>query len=98
MSNIVAETILEQLGGNKFRVMTGAKGFVSSSKTLTFRIGRNSHKITAVDIELMPTDLYAMTFYRGSGLKLREYTKTVGLYADMLQREFTSVTGLDTHL
>ena len=34
----VANTILQQLGGNKFRVMTGAKNFVGSNDALTFRL------------------------------------------------------------
>ena len=35
MSNMtVAKTILEQLGGNKFRMMTGAKNFMGFSNGL----------------------------------------------------------------
>lgn len=96
--NEVAKTILAQLGGRRFMVMTGAKDLVAGPTTLTFRVGRNCHKVTKVRVELMPTDLYAVTFYRGAGLNLKEYAKTVGLFADQLQREFTLGTGLDTHL
>ena len=38
----VAKTILEQLGGNKFRVMTGAKNFMGFTDGLVMKIGRNS--------------------------------------------------------
>ena len=43
MSNMsVAKTILEQLGGNKFRMMTGAKHFMGFAEGLVMKIGRNS--------------------------------------------------------
>jgi len=38
----VAKTILEQLGGNKFRMMTGAKKLAGDENSLSMRIGRNS--------------------------------------------------------
>ena len=34
----VAETILSQLGGNRFRVMTGAKNFAATDNSLRMRI------------------------------------------------------------
>ena len=37
----VANTIYRQLGGNKFRVMTGAKNMVSHEFALSMKIGRN---------------------------------------------------------
>ena len=37
----VAEEILRQLGGNRFRVMTGAKNFSGTDNSLRMRIGRN---------------------------------------------------------
>lgn len=94
----VPATILSQLGGQRFKAMTGAKEFVYGPNLLQFRVGRNSNSVTKVRVELMPTDLYAMTFYRGAGLNLREYTKSVGLCAERLQEVFTRNTGLDTHL
>ena len=38
----VAKTILEQLGGNHFRMMTGAKNLAGDENSLSMRIGRNS--------------------------------------------------------
>jgi hypothetical protein len=35
----VSHEILRQLGGNKFIAMTGAKNFVGSENSITFRIG-----------------------------------------------------------
>jgi hypothetical protein len=43
----VAQTIRDQLG-NRFCVMTGAKDFVGSERSLSFRIGRNIRNVTHV--------------------------------------------------
>ena len=41
-SGDVARIIWEQLGGNKFRVMTGAKNLLNLGDGLAMKIGRNS--------------------------------------------------------
>jgi hypothetical protein len=99
----VAETILEQLGGRKFRVMTGASKFVGSATSLSFNLpgggGFCKQGINRVHIELLPSDTYTMTFYRfrrGSALLVAAIYP--GLYFDQLQDIFTSVTGLVTSL
>lgn len=94
----VARTILEQLGGNKFAVMTGAKHFIGIEEGLTFRIGRNCHAINSVDIRLNGNDLYDMTFYRIRGSKCVIAAQFSDIYADMLQELFTEATGMYTHL
>ena len=38
----VAKTILEQLGGNKFRMMTGAKNLLNLGDGIAMKLGRNS--------------------------------------------------------
>ena len=37
-----AATILEQLGGNKFRAMTGAKNFLDGGSYLSFHLPRGA--------------------------------------------------------
>lgn len=99
MSNLeVAKTILEQLGGNKFAVMTGAKNFVGSEQGLMFKIGSNSKGVNKVRIVLTPMDLYDMEFYsvRGTSIKLKAEHK--GVYCDQLQNIFVEATGLYTRL
>lgn len=100
MSNlIVAKTILEQLGGNKFRVMTGAKNFVGTDNSISFKLPRfTGLKITHVRITLNSLDLYDIEFLniRGSNMKVIE--KNENIYCNQLQHAFTSATGLDTHL
>jgi len=96
----IALTILEQLGGNKFKVMTGAKDFVSHGTSLTFRLPAKfaKNKSNYVTITLTPDDLYRMEFCFYRAMNLRTISKHEGLYADMLQSVFTEQTGLDTHL
>lgn len=102
MSNLeVANTILAQLGGNKFRAMTGANNFVGSSDSLSFRIpGKNFAKdsINVVRVTLTPADLYDVEFSRLRGIKLTTVKKVEGIYFDQLRSTFEEVTGLRTSL
>ena len=56
----VAKEFLNQLGGNKFRVMTGAKNFMGFSEGLVMKIGRNSSNSNYLKITLNSMDLYDM--------------------------------------
>ena len=58
----VAKTILEQLGGNKFRMMTGAKNFVGYENGVSMKIGRNSSNSNYLKITLNSMDTYDMKF------------------------------------
>lgn len=94
----VGMTILKQLGGNRFAAMTGAKNFVASQNSLSFRIGRNAKSVSAVHIELTPADTYTVKFLR---IKKHETTLIKSyedIYADQLQSVFREETGLETHL
>ncbi|AGR48121.1 hypothetical protein SmphiM12_489 [Sinorhizobium phage phiM12] len=95
----VANTILAQLGGNRFRMMTGAKNFVGAADSLMFQIP-TSKKINKVRVTLTADDLYTVEFMNFSMKKLACVTlKTVeGIYFDMLQEVFTEATGLYTRL
>ena len=64
MSNLkVAETILEQLGGNHFRMMTGAKHLAGDENSLSMRIGRNSSNSNYLKITLNSMDTYDTVSY-----------------------------------
>ena len=97
-SQQVAKTILQQLGGNKFIAMTGAKNFGSSKNSLQFKIGRNSKSISHVIITLKSSDLYDVEFIRMRGTSRKVVKKLKGVYADMLQKIFTKYTGMRTSL
>jgi hypothetical protein len=97
----VAQTILEQLGGRKFLVMTGARDLMSfdNGTGLQFKLPRYTGlKINFVRIKLDPSDTYTVEFGRVHGLNYSKISEHEGIYCDMLQDLFTSKTGLDTHL
>lgn len=106
----VAKTILQQLGGNRFAVMTGSKNFLSDGNTLRMSLAKNISKANRLEITLEADDTYTMRFYKYTAGRLDKKTfswtedKTIevhkekGVYCDMLQPVFTQVTGLYTHL
>lgn len=110
----IGRTIFEQIGGNRFAAMTGAKQFVLLENGLRFRIGKNNSKANFVEITLNGKDLYDMKFirYRRGYMKLNKEELTVkmveekvetvelqnDLYADQLEEVFRETTGLETRL
>ena len=100
MSNlIVAETILKQLGGNKFRMMTGAKNLAGDENSLSMRIGRNSSNSNYLKITLNSMDTYDMEFAKVSKMgEKKSVTEYNNIYNDMLTDQFTAHTGMYTSL
>lgn len=110
----VARTILEQLGGNKFIVMTGSKNFVDDGNTLRMTLAKNPSKANRLWITLDAMDTYTVRFFKYTAPKLviSEAKQTAewkpekvedvkvleGIYCDQLQEIFTEVTGMYTHL
>lgn len=94
----VANTIIEQLGGRMFRMMTGAKDFVGGDTFLVFSIPPNQSKARKVRITLMPSDTYKVEFFRLRSVEpIAELTHN-DIYCDVLQETFTRTTGLYTRL
>tara|TARA_R110001592_G_scaffold47952_5_gene151533 strand:- start:5591 stop:5938 length:348 start_codon:yes stop_codon:yes gene_type:complete len=104
----IANAINGQLGGGRFKLMTGAKDFIGlspdeercASGGLMFRLPRGLAKngINKVRIYLTHSDTYLV-----EALKIRKWEFDVvasvdGVYADHLCSVFTEMTGLDTHL
>jgi hypothetical protein len=106
----VADIILEQLGGNKFLVMTGAKNLLADGNTLRMSLPKNMSGANKLEITLDATDTYTMRFYKYTAGRLNKKTwswtedkvKEIkllsGVYCDMLQSIFTEVTGMYTRL
>ena len=94
----IAKTILQQLGGNKFIAMTGAKNLGFTNNGLQMKIGRNSKGITHVIISLKSTDTYDVEFTKMRGVNRKVVKKLKGVYADQLGKIFTKFTGLRTRL
>ena len=95
----VAKTILNQLGGHKFRVMTGSKNFLDHGDALSMRLGRNSSNSNYLKVSLNSMDLYDVHF---SKLTRKFEEKSVkeynDVYADSLVEIFESHTGMYTKL
>lgn len=102
MTMQIAQTILAQLGGNRFIAMTGAKDFVGGDNALRFRLPARFAKdgITHVAVTLDGSDTYTVKAMKWQARKLEMATvsEVSDVYADSLPRVFTSMTGLDTRL
>ena len=95
----VANTILKQLGGNKFRVMTGAKNFMGIADGLVMKIGRNSSNSNYLKITLNSMDTYDMEFAKLTKMgEKKSVTEYNNIYNDMLTDQFTAHTGMYTRL
>ena len=104
----IPQTILQQLGGNKFIAMTGAKHLAGHPDALSFKLPARFAKdnINWVKITLTPMDVYHVEFgrilpgnYRKGTMPSLKMIDTVdNVYCDNLQDVFTDRTGLDTHL
>ena len=106
----VAQTILDQLGGNKFIVMTGSKNFTSDGNTLRMKLAKNRSKANNLKITLNAMDTYDMEFIQyipykfnfqtgeSRDEKISTVAKFDGVYCDQFQDLFTQATGLYTRL
>jgi len=96
----IARTILEQLGGNKFIAITGAKNLSDTQDGLSFQLSSKLTKnaCNAVKITLTPRDTYQIKFLKIGRTQLKTIKIIDDIYCDELQRFFNSETGLDTHL
>lgn len=92
---IVAERILEQMGGaGVLRAMIGAEVFVVNSRGVTFRF-RGSRRFNCCGITLDPDDTYTMALYQiGRHCGIRRELRVADVYADQLRLMFTAHTGL----
>jgi len=109
-SNHIAETIIDQLGGNRFIAMTGSKDFVWGSKnlTLTFSLpsfARGNRFQIQYDYNKDLYNVRLCQFFKPTLKRIMEkrdiwkVIKSVdGVFFDQLEELFHEWTGLDTHL
>ncbi len=90
---MIAQTILNQLGGNKMIAMTGAKNLCDTGNGLSFRI-RGSKKVNYIKITLNSMDLYDIEFGKIQGVDYKVVSEVSGYYADMIKKEIEQTTGL----
>ena len=91
---MVAREILNQLGGNRFAVMTGARNFVDGGDFLMFTIPRGRK----VKVRLNGRDLYDVTVGKvdRKTLEFKALAEMEDVYCDQLEDVFTALTGLYT--
>jgi hypothetical protein len=90
-----ANTILTQIGGNKFLAMTGAKNLLDLNGGLQFDLPRGAkNKASKVRIVLDDSDTYTVTFFKKQKWDFLPISSREDVYADMLRDVFTSETGL----
>ena len=94
----VAQTILTQLGGNRFIAMTGSKQFMAGENFLRMRLSRNKSGANMLKISLNSLDTYDLEFIKVAKNDFKTVKTVRGVYNDMLQEIFTSETGLYTKL
>lgn len=104
MTHQVANTILAQLGGNRFLAMTGAYSLTGSADALSMRIPQKRGGVFGVRVTLDADDTYTLVALKSAGSITKgdfhtvESYKESGLYHDMLQAAFTEATGLAVSL
>ena len=102
-TDMIAKTILQQIGGKRFATMTGSRDFIDMGNGLRMSLSRNKTSANRLDIIYdAGADLYNMRFYRKTFSKKTFECRTKdiavyeGIYFDMLEEMFTRVTGLYT--
>ena len=95
----VANTILQQLGGNQFRAMTGARDLTGTDNSLTVKLGKMSGvKTSHIRVTLDPSDTYTVEFLAVRGTSIKTLSTHSDVYAENLRGLFERETGLRTSL
>lgn len=102
----IANEIYRQLGGNRFKVMTGAEIEDIVHNGIVIHLKRNASSANRMTITLNASDLYDMRFTKYTKPTLKndfqskekEITSFNDIYFDQLQEVFTQVTGMYTRL
>jgi len=91
---------IQQLGGNRFLYMVGAKNLAIDKprNELHMKIMRNAKGVSHVVVRLTSLDLYDMKFLSIRAGKIRVKAKEKGVYGDQLATFFKKHTGLNTRL
>ena len=93
----VANIIKQQLGGNKFMAMTGAKNYNQNDTSLSLYFPKLliKNKGNILTISLKQDDTYTLQFsYLDKNMNLNEESIYEEVYAGMLHDIISDVTGL----
>jgi hypothetical protein len=92
----VAKTILSQLGGKRFIMMTGSSNFIQLDNGLGMKLKRNTSKANYLRIKLTSMDDYLVEFVKITAKDMKVVKTYEGVYCDQLEDIFTDATGLYT--
>lgn len=95
MNYQVPETILQQLGGKRFMVMTGSKVDNVTEISILLKLGCGA-KVTKFEVILKPDDTYTVNLIAGTGVRCRVIKKIDSVYCDSLVEVFERETGFYT--
>ncbi len=96
----VAAIIYSQIGGDRFKVMTGAHSFGATTQGLVFKLPKGKYFI----VKLNGHDLYDLTYWRNGQFRGDKYVEakctreSLNVNVEQLQETFTEMTGLYTSL
>ena len=97
-SKVVAETILNQLGGGRIKLFIGATLFTILENGLGIRFtARAKGGINHVEIRLNGKDTYDVKFFRIKKLTCVTVSEFEDVYNDQLVELFEKTTGLYLH-
>lgn len=97
----IADTIWQQLGAQRFNIITGCKPITYGEKDgkvyLLMSVGKNCHAINRFEVAYNECeDLYEVRFMRKSGDTTKVVADYSSVYCDMLHTLFTQHTGMTT--
>lgn len=110
MNQTVATTIHQQIGGQRFIVMTGSKIILCKNDGIIYKLAKNKTMANELKITLNGNDLYDLEFSKHAYPTLNKKTwewqpekkKVVmeykNIYCDQLEEIFTETTGMTTRL
>lgn len=102
----VTQVILQQLGGHKFLVMTGAHSVISNNEdkalSMALPASLTKNRVNYCKVTLAADDTYTVFVGRvrgtAKGVAWGATQELTGVYCDQLQEVFTQLTGLFTSL
>ena len=96
----IAATIFSQLGGERFKIMTGAHSFSAVEGGISFKLPRGKYFF----VQLNGSDLYDLSLWRSGSFRKDKWiepackAKHSDIGVEQLQSTFTEMTGLYTTL
>ena len=94
----VAETILQQLGGQRFTAMTGSKNYLADGNSLRMTLAKNHSKANRLRFYKYTAGRLNKKTFEWVPDKVVEVAEFDNVYCDMLQELFTQVTWMYTRL